>query len=103
MVYDRVPSVVGTKNVNDGKWHHIVGLFDGRELCLYVDGEMDNSATASRKIPVTNHAVHIGGNSAEPKREWAGLIDDMRIYGYALTEVEIKALYVESKSATKYN
>jgi len=33
--------VVGTRNVNDGKWHHIAGVYDGTNCYLYVDGTLD--------------------------------------------------------------
>jgi len=37
--------VNGTKNVNDGKWHHVMGVYDGHSLYLYVDGQLDNKST----------------------------------------------------------
>ncbi len=34
--------------VNDGKWHHIAGVFDGSKIYTYVDGKMENSSAASK-------------------------------------------------------
>jgi hypothetical protein len=36
--------------------------------------------------------VCIGENSERPGRYWHGLIDDIRIYSYALSQQEIKAI-----------
>jgi len=83
--------------VNDGKWHHVAGVYDGTKLYLYVDGELDNSEYASGSIATNNYNVWIGA-WIDPKgqivgREWNGLIDDVRIYSYALGEADIKAVY----------
>ena len=87
--------VHGSADVNDGQWHHVAGTYDGAELCLYVDGQLDVSATTSGQINVNDHPVTIGENAEHPEREWNGLIDDVRIYSYALSQAEIKALAEE--------
>jgi len=85
--------VEGHVNVNDGKWHHVAGVYDGSKISLYVDGVLDNSEDATGKIAVNDYPVLIGENSEERGRYWNGLIDDVRIYSYALSESEIKDLY----------
>jgi hypothetical protein len=37
--------------------------------------------------------VMIGGNSAAYEQRFSGWIDDVRLYGYGLSEAEVKALY----------
>jgi len=96
----------GHTNVNDGKWHHVVGTYDGRQLSLYIDGELDAlmSVFAFTCIDTSEDRALIGMNgTAKSPREWNGLIDDVRIYNYALSEVEVKALYdgKESGAAEK--
>ena len=88
--------VHGKKDVNDGQWHHVVGTFDGNKLSLYVDGQLDATAslvTAPRKIHITDEPVYIGGNSQKEDRNWNGLVDEVRIYNYALSEQEIQDKY----------
>jgi len=82
-------SLFGSLNINDGKWHHLVGVYDRTRLRLYVDGILDGSAEASGKIQTNTNAVTIGG----PESNWDGLIDDVCILNYALNEDEIKTLY----------
>jgi hypothetical protein len=85
-------AVHGTVDVNDGRWHHAVGTYDGSQICLYVDGKLDVSSTASGPIKLNDHPVYIGENSDRSNRFWNGLIDDVRIYSYALTSEEIAAI-----------
>jgi hypothetical protein len=90
-------NLYGEKNVNDGKWHHIVGVYDGSKMYLYVDGTVDTSQPASGRINTNDQPVYIGENSENTGRYWNGLIDDVRICNYALSESEIKTLYEEGK------
>lgn len=87
----------GQKGVNDGQWHHVVGVYDGDKMYLYVDGVLDASQAASGGIDTNDQPVYIGENSEMAKRFWNGLIDDVRIYNYALDEGRVKALYSEAK------
>ncbi|MHC4912276.1 MAG: LamG domain-containing protein, partial [Planctomycetota bacterium] len=89
---DEYSSVRGKREVNDGKWHHIAGVYDGKKIYLYVDGILDVSAEATGRINTNPSGVLIGENAQRPAREWNGLIDDVRIYSYSLSEAEIKAL-----------
>jgi hypothetical protein len=85
--------VRGSANVNDGQWHHVAGVYDGAELRLYIDGKLDASAKTSGHINVNAYPVYIGENAEHPGRGWHGLIDDVRLYNYALSDAEIKAMH----------
>ena len=85
-----------------GQWHHVVGVYDSRnrgQIRTYIDGEFDVSRQAeeiirpSTGINISDLPVCIGENLQYGGREWKGLIDDVRIYNYALNEDEISALY----------
>ncbi|UCG58438.1 MAG: hypothetical protein JSU70_02815 [Phycisphaerales bacterium] len=84
--------IFGAKDVNDAQWHHVVGVYDGQKIFLYVDGSLDASAEASGTIRVHDRPVYIGANSEKPDRNWNGLIDDVRIYNYALSADEIATI-----------
>ena len=87
-------SVVGTKKVADGVWHHVVFSYNANYLYLYVDGVLDKTS-AKTVTPLKNTAnLHIGFWSTI----WSpfkGLIDDIRIYERALTIGEIQKHYAE--------
>ena len=90
-------AVTGTSTVNDGKWHHIAGVFDGSALYLYIDGILESAKSAANSIDVSNYEVCIGENAQVPGRQWNGLIDDVRIYSYALSQPEIVSLMGKSQ------
>ncbi|MFC1764178.1 LamG-like jellyroll fold domain-containing protein [Planctomycetota bacterium] len=105
---DKYGSVHGKTNVNDGKWHHVAGVYDGVGVCLYIDGVLDVSSEASGEICTNAWNLLIGANEETtaqgwPDRSFDGLIDDVRLYDYALTEAEIKKLYEERKSKPNGN
>lgn len=91
-------SLFGYTAVDDDRWHHVAGVYDGTKLCLYVDGVLDNSVAASGLIDLYDDPIMIGENAllrdprGYPSRSWKGLIDDVRIYNYALSETDIKTL-----------
>lgn len=90
-------AVTGTSTVNDGKWHHIAGVFDGSALYLYIDGILESAKAAGNSVEVSNYEVYIGENGQVPGREWNGLIDDVRIYNYALSQAEVVSLMGKSE------
>jgi len=87
--------------VNDGRWHHIVGVINtsGAEIRLYVDGVSVNSAvfgTLDQGTFVYN--AKIGANyslSDTPIQYFVGLIDNVRLYNRALRSSEVSRLYTE--------
>ncbi len=85
-------NLFGKKSVNDGQWHHVVCIYDGSKMYIIIDGNEDSSQSASGGINTNNEPVYIGENSENTGRCWNGLIDDVRVYNYALTKEEVTAL-----------
>jgi hypothetical protein len=83
--------------VADGNWHHVTGVFDRKEMRIYVDGRHNSSIRASGEMNVTVDPVRIGDHTADPSTSLDALIDDVRIYNRALGPDEVAELY----SATK--
>ena len=79
---------------NDGEWHHTVGVREGDNLKLYVDGELVKTETGAGNINVDNNGNFvIGSNSLADSSYFDGIIDEVRIWNRALTPDEIKKLY----------
>jgi hypothetical protein len=82
----------GRTTVSSGQWHHVACVYDGRNMKTYVDGKLDVSKPRSGPIGTNDFPVCIGENIELTGHCWNGLIDDVRIYNYALSESEIAAI-----------
>jgi hypothetical protein len=83
--------------VNDGQWHHVActwGDADGN-VNLYLDGSLlQQAAYATPSYPLTN--IYLG-QMANGGRTYTGLLNDVQIYGGALTEEEIQIIIAGSE------
>jgi hypothetical protein len=86
--------MTGSRNVNDGQWHHVAAVYDGTNKYIYVDGTLDVSAPATGLIAQNNQPVDLGQNSATTGNTFNGLLDEVSIYNRALSASEIQAIYV---------
>ena len=76
------------------QWYHVAATFDDNtnEVRIYIDGvEVLNESTTASLTPNTDD-VFIGSNWQEFKW-WEGLIDDVRLYDYALTSAEVADIF----------
>jgi hypothetical protein len=86
-------SSIGTQPVAiDGTWHHIVMSSDGTVQRLYVDAVLRNSGPASVPLAKIGIPWTIGGqNCSCSSTFYAGGLDEVALYGKALTEERILA------------
>jgi tetratricopeptide (TPR) repeat protein len=89
--WDRA-AINGATTVNPGEWHYVAGVYDGSAMSLYVDGKLDATHPWTEGIGRNNFDLLIGENAEKKGRCFDGLIDDVRVYNYALSESEIKTL-----------
>jgi outer membrane lipoprotein-sorting protein len=83
----------GQITVDSGQWHNVVCIYDGQKINIYVDGKLDASMPRIGPIGTNDYPVCIGENIELKGRCFHGLIDDVRIYNYALSENEVVELY----------
>ena len=86
-------TATGTQVVADGAWHHVAAVYDGSEIRLYVDGLFDASAPASVGALETTGALHIGRHFAGPDYSFTGTMDEVMVFGRALSDVEILEIF----------
>lgn len=82
----------GPTDVTDNAWHHVVGVYDGTKLLLYVDGRLDMSGDVSGTLATNDYPVLIGENAEQRDREFNGLIDEVCLYSFALDDDEVAML-----------
>lgn len=81
-----------------GQWHHLVGSYEGGLLRLFINGT--NAASASfpgtlRNRGPTPDRVLIGAtrDGVNASFQWKGLIDEVALYNYALSPLQVAAHY----------
>jgi hypothetical protein len=89
-------NLVGSTNVFDGQWHHIAAVYDGAKKTLYVDGQVDAQAGYSAAVSKNNVNVRLGFNSEYVTGQYDGLLDDVRVYGRALSQGEVQQVRAEA-------
>ena len=85
-------SLYSTQALGTGRWYHVAGIYDGSKMSLYINGALDASQEASGSISRTDAPVLIGANADMPDRFWNGMLDDVRVYNYALSGDALAAL-----------
>jgi Concanavalin A-like lectin/glucanases superfamily len=85
--------VEGPGVVADGQWHHLVGVWNGTTVSLYLDGALRRSiAPTGVNLPATTHALEIARRWDVSTYSNASL-DDVAIYKTALTAQQIALHY----------
>lgn len=91
--------------ISPNKWYHLAGTYDSQELRIYVDGALKDSALYAGESgrdtgAYMGYGVDSGGN-----RYFGGIIDDVRVYNWAVDRDEIldKMFYGTTKFSIKNN
>jgi hypothetical protein len=86
------------------KWHHVAVTYDGVTSRLLIDGVQQVSATTFRFGPKTDAQISIGGGelplSGAYGNRFLGSIDDVMIYNYGMTNLEVGNLYAAITGAS---
>ncbi|MGJ8725945.1 MAG: lamin tail domain-containing protein [Roseibacillus sp.] len=79
--------------VNDDNWHHILAISAaGENTALYVDGVLVATGVAP-SLSDSGLPLLLGENPQATGREWIGGIDDVALFGDALSEQQAQAIY----------
>ena len=91
--------IPSTNILNDGNWHFVAGVYDGRKNYLYVDGALNNSGTATHGVVGnTSDDVLLGGDPdytlvGNNEQYFAGAIAQAAFFTNALTSGQAQAIY----------
>jgi hypothetical protein len=84
------------QSLNPNQWYFLTATYNSidRKMSLYINGQFDNfgTQTADFTSPVSAKLT-IGTRGSEDAEYINGKIDDVRIYDFTLTDLEIQALF----------
>src|SRR5438270_3626579 len=86
-------AVSGSTQVTTGTFHHVVGVFDGSSLNVYLDGNLDGGPNGSVAPTDGTNPLTIGARGGSVGNFFNGIIDEVEIFTRALSADEIQSLY----------
>ena len=85
-----VNAVDSTLQYTDTEWHHVVGIFEGGYMKIYVDGAFNAQSGSSMSILESGQYAFIGRQYSDLSYRFLhGMVDDVRIYNRALTGAQV--------------
>ena len=88
--------VNGTTNFSIDTWYHVVGTYDGSNVKIYVNGQLEGTQAYTATPGTTDQPLVLGrwyGNYSD--YYFPGKLDQIRIFNKALTASEVTTLYAE--------
>jgi len=74
--------------IADDNWHHVVCTWDGNTMRVFIDGILDILGARDGDLVNTSYPVRIGRRQ-DGQNSVEGLIDDVRIWNYPLSQEEV--------------
>ncbi|MBD3183879.1 hypothetical protein GF312_16465 [Candidatus Poribacteria bacterium] len=84
----QVSDIIGATSLPDGEWIHLAMTYDGAEVKIYVNGELDASTPATGIVEASEGELRIG--RGDPAGYFSGILDEIAIFNIALDQDEIK-------------
>ncbi len=86
------PDVVATTDLRDGQWHHIAFVRDKTvgKFYLYIDGVSEHEESSAGSDIVFSAFHRIGGDNRTSPPYFHGVIDDMRVWDIARSQIQIQ-------------
>ena len=84
-------TVTGKANTERWKWHHAVLVRNKEKVQVYLDGKLEISSEAKAMSNV--ETLFVGGRNNK-ESSWEGRLDEAAVFDRALSEKEIKALFL---------
>ena len=76
--------------IQDNEWHHLAGVWDGKKIYLYIDGNLETSGACAGALGINKQELYIASRIGDKERSLTGTIDEVRVYDRGLTQAEIQ-------------
>lgn len=79
-----------------GRWHHMVGTYDGSTIKIYLDGALvgsRGSITGTIHTVTTANAFAVGRLGALSSDYFDGKVDEVKVFNYAATASQVRTIY----------
>ncbi|PYK29702.1 MAG: hypothetical protein DME57_09485, partial [Verrucomicrobia bacterium] len=86
-------SVAGATQVSISTFHHVAAIFDGSSLKVYLDGNLDGSASTSIAPGDGTNPLEIGARGGSPGNFFSGLVDEVELFNRALSDTEVASIF----------
>ena len=81
-------------------WYHVVFTVDGPDLKIYLDGELDGSATVSNgDYPIQVASFEVGRSDYSSSMDFRGDIDEFMMYDRVLSASEVYDIYINQSNS----
>ncbi len=98
--------VSSNTTITTGVWYHVVARRSGSTINLFVNGQKQaNTVSDSTALSFSSCMPYIGVdydgacNTAPGGEFWDGLIDELKVYNYALTDTQVLTDYNQNSAA----
>jgi hypothetical protein len=85
--------VTSSTKTNFKEWYHLAATWDGKNVKFYINGALGDTKTWEGALPNSPRKLLIGYDPPGYTEYFKGIMDDLRIYNYVLSDSEIKSLY----------
>ncbi|KKL25968.1 hypothetical protein LCGC14_2399980, partial [marine sediment metagenome] len=91
----KLPYLSSKTELRPGTWYHIAGTYDGAQLKIYVNGQLENSTPLAGSIAYPPEAFFQIGAYHDQDEFFLGdgLVHEVRLYDRALSEAEVQTHY----------
>ncbi|MBO6587315.1 MAG: T9SS type A sorting domain-containing protein [Gracilimonas sp.] len=87
------PTIFSSSSIPANQWTHVAATYDGNDLKLYINGELDATEAATRNIGENDFDLYIGSDAAASDYFYSGHIDELSIWNKALNRADIENGY----------
>lgn len=104
-------SLTVPETLNDGICYFIALSFDGQTARLYLDGNLkdEKKAESAKSVSTTTGVFHAASTflisrerEQNPQMQYLGKIDEVRLYNWALANLEVKSLMAPTPPKPTY-